>query len=175
MKSKSGKFAIALMVLLFLAGIAQWYHFYPLLPESVADHFNTNGFPDSWSSKSFFLFMDITLSLCLLFIFIGGSRLPFRLPKNVLNIPNPDHWLKDDLQVETVVKISNYVLWIGVLSMLFVRTRFHHIYQINSEGPPFISNFFWLWFFVYVAVVIGFTWKFYSTFNFETKEILAEG
>ncbi len=174
MTSKSGKIASVLIALLLCGGIAQWYYFYPLLPESVADHFNINGMPDSWIEKDFFLWLDNILTLFVSLFFLIGSRLTFKLPKILFNIPNPEYWLKDEQQRNTVIKLSTYVLWMGVLSLTFVRTRFQHIYHINAKGISVTSNFFWIWFFVYVAAVIAFTWHFASSFELSAEKSLSK-
>ena len=85
----------------------------PLLPDTVASHFDVRGEPDSWMTRSTFLAV-MALVHAVTAVSVGGVGL--WLPKvndTWINLPNKDHWLAPERRDATLADVARLVLMCG--------------------------------------------------------------
>jgi uncharacterized membrane protein len=110
------------------------------LPERVATHFDMDGKPNGWMSRSSLLVLSITLGIGLplgaLLLFFG-SRF---LPKAFLNIPNRDYWLEDSRRQETFSYLSRQSLWLNSILVCFLMGIHFLVVQANLSPQKHLST-----------------------------------
>ncbi|HXR33240.1 MAG TPA: DUF1648 domain-containing protein [Verrucomicrobiae bacterium] len=105
--------------LMVVAGLFQWVHFYPRLPERMASHFSYDGMPNGWQPKDgFFLVILLVVGFTLLFAFLVPRFIAARLEKGI-NLPHKDYWLAPARREETLRFIAAQMAWSGC-GILFV-------------------------------------------------------
>ena len=108
---------------------AIWY--YPQLPERVASHFGPSGQPDAWSTKrSFVTFYLMTTGFCAL-VFFGISLGIYKIPQNLINLPNKDYWLSPERQKTTFDFMFQYFLWFASATLLLMLDMFQQSIQVQ--------------------------------------------
>ena len=161
----SPRIAMQILIGLFFISILQTLYFYPKLPDTVAHHFGATGQADAWGSKTSFLLTDIGITSFLVALFVGLSKVIVKVPKDMINIPNRDYWLAPERKEQTLRITASFILWTGILSLLYLRILFQQICQINlSEGPQKLQHF-WPGLVLYLAIITAMTWKFIRTFR----------
>jgi uncharacterized membrane protein len=106
--------------LMLIAGLIQWVHYYPLLPERMAAHFNYEGLPNGWQPKDgFFLLMLVVVVGVTAVIPFLSARLIAARPDNQINLPQRSYWLAPERREATFRFIGAQMAWFGC-GVLFV-------------------------------------------------------
>ncbi|MCK5126896.1 MAG: DUF1648 domain-containing protein [candidate division Zixibacteria bacterium] len=130
-----------LITLLLLIG--QAFYFYPDLPAMMASHFDSNGNPNDYSSKSSFYILWAFLIVFMNVWVLMPKVLFTKLPASMINVPNKQFWLANDERRQELAKIVGTVLqaiFSGVnVLMLYA---FYYTVQINL-GQKKDSGFEW--------------------------------
>lgn len=154
-------------LILFLAVLAFVGHIlfvYFGLPPNVASHFDGQGNPNGWMSKSTFLLFELGV-----LVFVVGQFLlvPFfvgRLPPSLVNMPNRDYWLSDEHKEETLEIFRGYfeVFGTGIILLLIVVNQM--VYSANIARANLSSS---IWVVIVAFVVFAIVWliKFMSEFR----------
>ena len=147
----SGSRIAATIVGLAGLGVLGWMHV--ALPELVASHFGPSGAPDAWMSRSGLIATFVAGQALVFAVAPLGTTLVKRLPPELINLPNKDHWLAPERRAEAVDRLANHA-WgfsaaIGaffvLVEVLVLRANLAHAPLEN--GP----------FFVGLAAVFAFT------------------
>ena len=155
----SSKPAILLLALLGVA-ILQVLYYHPKLPDTIAHHFGASGAADAWGSKTTFLLVDLALMVFLVALFLLLSRLPFKIPDNMWNIPHREYWLAPERRQKTAQMTASYLLWLGAFTVLFLRVLMQQVYAANLAGPPQRLEHIWLVLSIFLAGTGVLTWRF---------------
>jgi len=145
------------VVLLVLIGLAltQINHYWSLLPNTVATHFDLAGHPNGYSSKRNAVILELSTVLGIPVLFSGIAFLLRWLPASLVNIPNRAIWLAPEHRKETNAYLTRWVDWQGNLCLTFFLCLFQAIWSNNlslstsTSGRPH-SLFLWLPFSLYV-------------------------
>ena len=151
---------VPLTVLLILTALAaiQAIHYYPILPDELAVHFNTQGVPDRWDSKdSFMLTYSIIEAIVVGFGIVLALMLD-RIPAWMVNIPHREYWLAPERREKSAEFLGNQLMWIEAVSLLFLIAIAQLIYTKNlGDPPPRLSNDFWYILVPFVAAMVWFS------------------
>lgn len=148
---------LSVLTALAVLFVAELLFFYAQVPETVASHFDANGVPNGWMSKSAYT----ALMLFVVFVSViptAGIALFLPKMKGAVNIPNKEYWLAPERRDETFGRIGASLLWTecGVLAFLIVLT--YAVGTMNVEGRatldwPMIPTL--LVFLAFLALVMG--------------------
>lgn len=151
-----------LLTLLLLAVMAvQTLHYFPLLPETMASHFDQAGRPNGFQSRGFFFGLMWGVVLLMVLAFVGIPRAIARINPRLLNIPNKEYWLLAE-RVETLRRILNREMgWYGVVVIGFLVYVMQLVLQANLQRAPLDSTLMWVGLAAFVVFTIGWTIRFY--------------
>jgi uncharacterized membrane protein len=132
--------SLAALLLTGAAGILVVSYHWQRLPDRVASHFNAAGTADGWMGKdaNFLLAAGLFIGMTALFAFIGASMR--RLPARWISLPNRDHWLSGDREVQTRRELSGWCYGFGALLNLFLAVVFQLVYLANFSDPPALDS-----------------------------------
>src|SRR5438445_13158592 len=105
------------------------------LPDQVASHFGpgnaANGFMTRDGYLVFMLFFTLVLPL---FLAAMVGLLP-RMRPNSINLPNREHWLDPMRREGTLISLSSYGAWLGIMIAIFTSTV-HHVLSFAKASSP---------------------------------------
>ena len=152
---------------LFLAAIfiGQTAYFYPLLPETVAIHFNARGFADDFTSKENYLFFQIGLMLFAWFFAKVNAFLINSLPISLINMPHREYWLAEDRRDATFKILQNYFDWLSTAMLAFFIGLNQLSTEANFREPIVLSGNFWFVLAAFLIFIAAWMYKFVGRFN----------
>ena len=132
-------FAAAAIALLAVAQNA-WY--WGQLPDRVATHFNLEGTPNDWMTKT-----NATIVMCgfqvgMPFLLMAVTLLAARLPAAMVNIPNREYWLHPDRHASSMRYVQTFMNWIAVAFALFAMAISHLVFMANRDGNGLDTRWF---------------------------------
>lgn len=147
------KIILSLLLLIF---IGQLVFYYPVLPESVAIHFDAQGRADNWASKQSFLFFQFLLLGFIAFQAFLLPRLLKKLPVSLLNIPNKEYWTTPERREQTFSILENQFEWlaVGIAALFLGITQLTLKANLSNQNLPQTS---WLFVGGFVLFVIFWT------------------
>ena len=131
-----------LLILLTVAAIVQSLYYYPLIPDTVASHFNGSGQPNGWSSKQAFITIYMIMVAMTLTIFLFLPPLLSRIPNRLINLPHKDYWLAPARRTQSLAYLQTQLNWFGVVNMVFVIYTVQLVFQGNLAASPHLSDSF---------------------------------
>lgn len=145
-----------------IAGQAAYY--YPLLPATMATHFDGYGTPDGWMAKGSFIVFEIVIFGVLLVEFLGLPWFIQQMPDSWINLPNKAYWLAPQRRSQAFSIFRQYFQWFGVALMAMLICVNQLVYRANVTRANFDSSIWLLLaaFFVFVAIWLV---KFISVFR----------
>jgi len=147
-----------LTALLLLAALAaaQMLHYHPLLPDSIAVHFGTDGEPNGWSDKTAFVLTYGATEAFIVLFGVAFALLIGRIPASLVNIPHREYWLSPERREDTAEFLSDQILWIEAATLGFLMAIAQLVFKGNlGDASPRLSGDFW---YVLVAFVGATLW-----------------
>lgn len=136
--------------------VLQIVHYYPLMPESMASHFDGAGRPNGFQSRTAFFALTAIMLVTVVGTFVGLASLLRVLPTSWLNLPHRDFWLAPERRESTVGVIGQQMEWFGVATLLLLLLVVQSAIEANLAPEPRLdSDSMWLFlglYFLYVAV-----------------------
>ena len=130
----------AILLLLAAAGVVQLLHYYPLLPDTMASHFDGTGRPDGFQSRDAFFALS-ALMLMLTVVIFGGLGVLFRtIPSKWFNLPNRDYWLAPERREATIETISGQMEWFGAASLALYLFVIQMVVETNRTNEPKLDS-----------------------------------
>jgi uncharacterized membrane protein len=126
----------AVLLVLAAAGVLQLVHYYPLLPETMASHFDGSGQANGFQSRDGFAAFTMGILAMTLFIFAGLGWLFRVLPTEWFNLPNRDYWLARERRDETLEDLSRRMEWFGAASLGLYLYVIQRVIETNLSGVP---------------------------------------
>ena len=124
---------LILIVLIIVAALQAMYY-YPLLPRTVASHFDGAGHPNGYSSKEEFIVIYLLVMLAMSFLFFLFSFPMKYLPDAFINLPKKDYWLAPARRKETLLFLAEKMLVFGNATILFLIVTFQLAFEANLGG-----------------------------------------
>ena len=143
----------------FATVLAAWGVFilvyYPQTPEHLASHFNGQGVPNGWSSKSSFYGLTFGIMAMMVVTFLWLPRQRWFFNHKTRNLPNRDYWFVPERAEKTSDYLKAQWIWLGVASIALHTVVMYLAVDANLNPPPRLSTmagWFIVGYFVYVAV-----------------------
>ncbi|MEE3719847.1 DUF1648 domain-containing protein [Tumidithrix elongata RA019] len=137
------KFPFYGILALVAFAIAQVIYYFPLLPETVASHFNNAGQANGASPKIAYFGLYFLVVAIVLGISLGIPRLLDRLPISIINLSNKEYWLSEDNRFGSIAYLKQSFGWFGVMTLLLVIVAFQLTFLANLDPAKSFSSF-WL-------------------------------
>jgi len=149
--------SLYLFALLIIVITGQLIHYYPLLPQQVASHFDINGRPDSYASRGSFLVFSLTLLAVISGIFFISAFFIRKVPPMLLNLPNKDFWLSDERKENTYAVFSSFAFWFADITLIFIFYIIRNVIEVNLGKKTSLGDsfFYVLISYVFAAGVVG--------------------
>lgn len=129
-----------ILVSLISGAVLQITYYYPLLPHTVASHFDISGNPNGCSSKGQFIGIYGVVILVMLFSFRVFPSLFKNIPVSLVNLPNKDYWLAPERKEETFHVIAEKMLSFGNATTLFLIITFQLAFEANLNITRHFSS-----------------------------------
>jgi uncharacterized membrane protein len=154
-----------IFVLLILAASLQIMHFYPLMPERMASHFDATGKPNGWIDRNGFVSIYALVVFLLCVIFILTPRLLFLLPDSMINLPNKAYWLAPERRMQTAAAMEQSLGTAGNATTALLICIFQMAFSANLEKDATLSSSAWLLMIAYVVFMTGWMVRFVRSFS----------
>ena len=154
-----------IFIALLGVGVLQVLFFYPLLPETMASHFNGAGRPNGWSTKTSFMAIDLAMMgiMALSFLVLPTSLGSFR--RRFVSLPNKDYWFAPERRRDTERYFKNQMLGFGAVTMVLLICTMQLAIDANLNPPPMLSSAVF-WFLVgYLAYTVVWTVRLITRFT----------
>ena len=125
------------------AGAAIYFSsYYAELPEVVASHFNAQGVPNRWLTKSAFFAVFVGANVLAVLVGFGIPRIISLMPPELINLPKKQYWLAPEHLAETHAFLNSYFAWFGCAVFLIMILTFDYAIQSNlhPDNRPDISR-----------------------------------
>ncbi len=154
-----------LYITLVIGIAAQVYYFFNL-PDSVANHFGSNGIPNGWMSRnsnglvsSAILSFNSALFLSVTFIFE-------KVPVRYISFPKKNYWLAPERKEQSIKTMSDWLFFFGIVTNVFLIAVSQLIYLANQLNPPRLDNQLFIFILViYFFILSGWLFFLYKRFN----------
>ena len=140
------------------AGAAIYFSsYYAELPEVVASHFNAQGVPNGWQTKSAFFAVFVGVSVLAVLVGFGIPRIMSLMPPELINLPKKQYWLAPQHLAETHAFLNSYFAWFGCAVFLIMILTFDYAIQSNlhPDNRPDISR---MWYILAGFVLFTLVW-----------------
>lgn len=154
----------AIMFLLVVVLVVHTSYYYPLLPTSMASHFNGAGEPDEWMEKRVFLVFEGILVCVLLSEFLGLPWLIERMPDRLINLPNKAYWLSPERRSRAFEIFRTYFQWFGIALLTLLICVSHLVFRANITRTE-LDKSIWLFLAGYFVFVVIWLVKFILVFK----------
>lgn len=129
------KISIALLVVLFVVFGASLLASIPMLPDRMATHFDGNGDPNGWMTRSeHIVIMGFLGAFMPLFIMMVCWTARY-LAASSVNIPHRDYWMAEERRIESTEFIFEHSVWLACLFVAFV-TGLHWCVVFSNRLQP---------------------------------------
>jgi uncharacterized membrane protein len=119
--------------------LAQATYNFPLLPETVASHFNASGVANGWMPKEafFVVYAIMVLVACVVQFFVPYSIA--NVPNARVNLPHKDYWLAPAQRESTMAYFKKSFAWFGCALLLLEVLAMGLAIRANFNSPPRVS------------------------------------
>jgi len=108
--------------------------YYPLMPETVASHFDGAGRPNGWSYKQSFFALYLMMMGIMSLVFFGLPRLLRHFSPSLINIPNRKYWLTPERKQEALAMLDEEMGWFGIATMVLMASTIQLAIDANVTG-----------------------------------------
>ena len=140
-----------IILLATIAALAAWY--YPLLPGTLATHFDATGAADGWMEKGSFYVLFGFLLVFLSGSFLGTAAMMRLLPDSMINLPNKDYWLAPERREESIEALGSSMHRMGEATLLLMGLLMVMTFEANLTAEPRLGPWSWAVLGLYFAVM----------------------
>lgn len=152
-QSRAVPLALSLSVLVVFAIRLLWV--LPLLPETVASHFDGAGRPNGHQSKLAFAVLCMAFSGGLFGMFALLPLALHRIPSSLLNLPNREYWLTPERKQAALERMSVYLDWFAFATLLVLVGASELAVEANLARAPLDNTAIWTLLGSYVAFTVA--------------------
>jgi uncharacterized membrane protein len=130
----------AILVLLFVAAVAQLAWLYPQMPARLATHYDGAGSPNGWMTREGAIVFHLAILGVTALAFVALPVLLGRLSPTLINIPNREYWLAPERRAATVAALQNWMAFLGcgAVALMIAITQLN--FQANLRSEPKLSS-----------------------------------
>lgn len=128
------------LLLLTAASALVMQHYYGLMPDPMASHFDGSGRPNGYQSKDGFFLLSAALLVGNLLIFAAFGPMLRKIPTSWVNLPNRDYWLSPGRREETIGFMARQMDWFGVATVLLLATILALACIANLDPEPNLDS-----------------------------------
>jgi uncharacterized membrane protein len=129
-----------ILISVIAGAVLQIIYYYPLLPQTVASHFDISGNPNGCSSKRQLIGIYGVIILVMLFSFRVLPSFFKNIPVSFINLPNKDYWLAPERKEETFRVIVEKMLSLGNATTFFLLITFQLAFEANLNITRHFSS-----------------------------------
>jgi uncharacterized membrane protein len=122
-------------LLLAVCGSIYFYHDYPLLPNVIASHFDLQGVANGWQTKQRFFGVFGGMMALSAFLVFGIPTIIAITPRQLINLPNKDYWLRPEEWAASMRFLSAWFAWFGCAVYAVIIFVFDYAVQTNLRSP----------------------------------------
>lgn len=111
-----------------------------MLPEQAAVHFGASGAADGWAPRAVHTGLFVVMNTVVFVLFLLGPRLAFRLPDDMISLPNRDYWLAEGRRDRALGIMSSLVHEFGATTLAFTVLVMVLTIQANHRQPPALDD-----------------------------------
>jgi len=132
-----------LTFLVLIGSIVQCVLYYPVIPDSIASHFDFYGNPDAYYNKTTFIGIYLGL-LYIVTLMLGiSSILPISFSSKMVKVPNKEYWMAPPRSAETLSYISTYLMKTAFSTSLFLFSIFELLFEMARRRIEHLHWSFW--------------------------------
>jgi uncharacterized membrane protein len=113
----------------------------PLLPEQVASHFDINGRPNGWMSRSSAAIFQVVVGLVLPLVIVAGFGAARFVSAEKINMPRKDFWFAPERREETCAYLLRQGLWLANMEIGLQCAVWYQLVESNDMKMPQLSSF----------------------------------
>jgi uncharacterized membrane protein len=133
---------------IIVIALAQAIYNFPLLPETVASHFNASGAANGWMPKpAFFAIYAVMILVACVVQFLVPLSIA-SMPNARVNLPHKDYWLAPAQREGTMAYFKKSFAWFGCALLLLEVLAMGLAIQANFNSPPRVPA-------VYMLTLVG--------------------
>jgi uncharacterized membrane protein len=129
--------ALGCLLAAFIADVAYFSH---QLPERVATHFNLQGEPNGWMTRTQHVKFTGIIGVAAPLFLVGLFALMRKMGGWGLNIPNKAYWLDPERRSGTFDFLLRHGIWFAGLVLVFHSAMFHAILSANLRTPAALRS-----------------------------------
>ena len=154
-----------ILVLLLLFAALQIAHFYPLLPDTVASHWNGAGAPNGGMPRGPFvgIYAGVLAFMAFMFNALPGSIMKY--PDARINLPNKQYWLAPERRARTGEVIARYMVEAGNATIVLLLVVFHFALAANTTEKRALPENFWLVIVAFAGYMVVWMARFVGAFR----------
>ena len=124
-----------IFVAALLLCVVEMFRLWGISPQQMAAHFNAQGDPDRFVTKSEFFWFQIQTLFIVVLVSLPLQVLLLVVPPNLINMPNREYWLAPERKEETLGRLSDFgSLMFGVI-LLAILAAFEISVYANLQTP----------------------------------------
>lgn len=129
-----------LFYLLVMIGIGQLVYYYPLLPETVASHFSSDGDANGWLNKQGLMIVYGVILLVLYLVFYMSGKFNLEGDQKYLSLPNKDYWLQDIRRVQAAEFIARKGVYFSFYTLGFLLIVMQMVFEANLADQVIFNS-----------------------------------
>jgi uncharacterized membrane protein len=137
---KISKFPVIVWVVCLIVFIASVVLSQADLPDRVADHFNSAGTANGWTSRSAFTAFFVVFGTIFSSFVIGICYSIRFFPSRLLNVPNPEYWRSPKHYPEACAFLFGHAFWFGALAAIWFGLFHYLVVRANLLAPAVLDS-----------------------------------
>lgn len=152
--SRKNLIAPVLLAVLLAAMIVSIFATTGDLPNQPATHFDEQGLPNGWMSKSGFLAFTLGMAVATIAFMLTIFWAIRFVPASMINLPNRDHWLSTEQRSRTFADLLNWGVELAIGVTALQAYLYFAIVRANQLTPPKLSSAVWVATALFLAFVV---------------------
>lgn len=113
---------------------------------------------------------NLLISIAVVFInssvFLATPYIFKNVPVKYISFPKKEYWLAAERKENSITLMSNWLLFFGLVTNVFLISVFHLVYMANQNHPPELNeNVFLILMSVYIAILLVWLISLFKKFN----------
>jgi len=129
-----------LFFVILAMGVLEFFHYFPLLPKTLASHFSGAGHATCWMTRAQFFITFAAAAIPALAIEFFVPPAIAKTTGNRLNLPNKEYWLAPERRAATFTYLQRFFAWYGCAILLLEVITMDLAIRANFQNPPEIST-----------------------------------